>query len=1618
MAAELPPNPQETNSATAGTLDSILDRWRQEQAGTLFSRTRDMGTAFEDLCRAFLTHDPIQALEFEDVRPFADWAKTHGVDASDTGVDLVAKLRNADGYAAIQCKFRQTGSTVSHGEIASFIAGSGRQEFQRRILIDTTGRAWSPKAENTLRNQTVPVNRIGLHDLKASPIDWAQYVASGGTIVREPPKTARKHQQAAIDSTLAHFTEPDTRGKLFMACGTGKTLVGLRIAEALAGPGGRVLVLVPSLALLSQTLHVWLADATIDIRAFAVCSDSQTGRPRPRKDDTADMDHLDLVYPATTSAGDLAKHALPNAPDRMTVVFATYQSSAVLEAAQHDHGLPEFDLAIADEAHRTAGALIPGEDPSPFVRIHDKDRIRAHHRLYMTATPKVYAASARDRAGKLATTLCSMDDEDRYGPVLHETRFGDAVEEGLLADYRVIVLTVPEALAAQVTLRNFAEGESLTIDEQGRMIGCLRALAKTDADQFPEADRAPMRRAIAFCNFIDSSKQLEQRISDVAAGYADFTGDHAAPSVSARHVDGTYNAAARAEALAFLDDTPDHETRILTNARCLTEGVDVPALDGILFMHPRKSQIEVVQAVGRVMRTAPGKQLGYVILPVVVPSTGTAEQALDDNARWQTVWQMLNAIRSHDERFEGMLNRLEMGDPGDQIAIIALADWKPPATGNDIDRPAPDPDANGLTPPAPQQGTLLFEGLPEAIRTKIVEKCGNRRYWEEWAGDVARIARAHIKRIQAIVTSGQAEREVFQEFLAELRDDLNPDVAEDDAIEMLAQHMVTKPVFDALFGEAAAARRNTVSQGMQTVLDVLEPAGLDRETENLDAFYESVRRRVQGASTAEARQRIVVELYDKFFGKAFPRMAQRLGIVYTPVEIVDFILRSVQHVLGDEFDMALGDEKVHVLDPFTGTGTFITRLIQSGMLSRDEIVRKYGGDGQASELHANEIVLLAYYIAAVNIETAFQGATGSDYWPFEGICLSDTFAMHDGDDLIAAIFPHNSSRRERQKNLDIRVIVGNPPWSAKQSSASDGNPNTSYPNLEARISDTYAARSTSTNKNTLYDAYKMAIRWASDRIGEHGIIAYVTNGSWVDGSSDSGIRACLAEEFSSVHIVNLRGNARTSGERRRAEGENVFGQGSRAPVAITVLVRNPRAERGQCRIFYRDVGDYLSREQKLSVLTDGESIAGIDGWDSIKPDKHHDWVDQRNKAFQALYPAVSKEAKARRADDAIFQLYSLGFLTGLDSYLYNFSHNACANNARQAVKTFQSASNDWQNRSRGVRDVASVTKRHASGIRWNHDLSNRLQQGKSVSFSTNNVRSVQYRPFIKQYCYVDQTLAKRKHQMDQIFPSSNCENSAICVPSLSSSKPFSVLMVDLMPDLNLEAAGTQCFSRYRYVHPSNHGEGLFHDDPPLERIDNISDIALTSFQAHYTDGTITKDAIFDYVYGVLHALDYRDRFANDLAKELPRVPMAPDFRAFADAGQALARLHLEYETCDEHPLEAEVKPNDPQPEYFRIGTRKMRFADKERTTLIVNDHVRLSGIPAEAHRYVVNGRTPLEWFIDRYRIRPPDKQSGIVNDPNGWFTNPCDLIAAIRRIVHVSVETTRIVEALPPALDC
>ena len=1224
----------------------------------------------------------------------------------------------------------------------------------------------------------------------------------------------------------------------------------------------------------------------------------------------------------------------------------------------------------------------------------------------MTATSRLYTEGAKAKAASHDKEVYSMDDPDTYGEEFHRLPFSRAVEQDLLSDYKVIVLAMSYQ-DTDATLQTYrtSGGIEINIDDATKIFGCWRALQAPEKKSSDNSEVKPLTRAIAFTNTIANSKSLVKHWNGVIESAIEQIPEDQRPQdlkCEIEHIDGKDNALKRKSRIEWLKGDSDGVCRILSNARCLSEGIDVPALDAVLFMTPRDSHIDIVQAVGRVMRKAPGKTYGYIILPIAVPAGADATNILNENKRFTSVWNVLRALRSHDDRLNAEINKIDLNKtPPDGIIIWPPDDEGEGGTENDTDA---------------SQLFFPIDIPPDAIFAKIVERCGDRKYWESWAKDVADIFQRIVGRIESLLDNPENDllREWFDDFQAELKGSINDVITRSNAVDMMAQHILTSPVFEALFENYDFASGNPVAIALDKLQHDFGEFGLEDETRDLKGFYESVRMRARGIDNTEGRQRVLLELYEKFFATALKKDAERLGIVYTPVEVVDFILHSANEVLQTEFGRTLSDEGIHILDPFTGAGIFLARLIQSGLIQPGDLERKYH-----KELHANEIVLLAYYIAAVNIEEAFRGRRGeeSTYEPFDGIVLTDTFNLNTGRTPSQKTWlPDNDERAKNQQQFPIQVIVGNPPWSAGQRRATDDNLNVGYPVLEERIRKTYFVHTKTTNKRSLYDTYKMAIRWASDRLDEQGVIALVTNGSWIDGNVDAGVRASLAEEFSSVHVLHLRGNARTSGELRRSEGGNVFGSGSRAPVAITILVKNPKATHEGCKIQYRDIGDYLTREEKLDALSEAKSIKGFNDWQTIEPDEHHDWIELRSEAFAHFYRLGSPDTKAGKVDDAIFQLYSQGVKTNRDPYIYNFTRETCAEIARLMTQDYLDAFSELEENPEFSAD--EVADRHTANVTWVGELTDNLRRRKTTKFDANYIRTVMYRPFIATNCYANYIFIQRKHQMDKIFPESSSENRVICVPGIGSKKAFSALMTDTMPDMGFNAA-PQCFPRYQYPKPvdTQNTTGTFDgiDDPP-DRIDNISDTALRTFRQSYHDDTISKDDIFDYIYGILHAPSYREEFANDLSKMIPRIPYAPDFHDFAKAGAALADLHLNYETCEQYPLELVfAHDGEPQPHHFHLVKRAMRFADDEKTTLIINDHIRLSGIPESAHHYIVDGRTPLEWFINRYKIKQ-DEYSGIVNDPNSWFDNPRDLITAIERIVYVSVESTKIIENLPSQL--
>ena len=1550
------------------------------------------GRLFERLIKAFFTADPIYKDRFSDAWLWAEWADQNPeFDRLDIGIDLVAEERNG-GFCAIQCKFCSKQTRISKRELDSFISASAREPFTARIVVDT-GAEWGPNARKTISNLKPACAVLRFGDLADRPINWPD-LASG-----EPEDLAlkgerfslRPHQQDALKAVTDGFEDSD-RGKLIMACGTGKTFTALRIAEATAGVGGRALYLVPSISLFVQSMREWATERSVPHRYIGICSDTRAGR----NDEDSSLQELEI--PVTTDPEAISAALRESHDGAMTVVFCTYHSIRLVEQAQ-DNGAPDFDLVLCDEAHRTTGIDRPEDKTSPFVLVHNAESIRARKRLYMTATPRLYTEATKAAAGNHAAEVFSMDDEATFGPEFYRLPYSKAVEQNLLSDYKVVVLAMSEERVDGLVHGHLKSGDSeIDIADAAKIVGGWQALQNPENNATRNGHGFRLRRAIAFTNTIAASERLEKFWDDLVGQAIELLPEDQRADAfrcETRHVDGQHHALDRKARIEWLKGTTPGSCRILSNARCLSEGIDVPALDAVLFMSPRNSHVDIVRGVGRAMCKAAGKEYGYIVLPIAVPAGTDPAMILNDNERVASVWGVLRALRSHDDRFNAEINKIDLNkNSSGRIIVIG---------GHS--------DGGGF----PRPSVLPFPPMdlpPEALFAKAVEKCGDRKYWETWAKDAADIFARLVHRIEGLLANPDSDalRERFGAFQEELRASINDSITRDNAIDMMAQHIVTRPVFEALFEDYNFAAGNPVARALDELHRDFGEFSLENEIRDLERFYESVRMRARGLDNSMARQHVLEELYEKFFATALKKDADRLGIVYTPVAVVDFILNSTNHVLRKEFGRSLSDEGVHVLDPFTGTGTFLVRLLQLGLIRGADLERKY-----REELHANEIALLAYYIAAVHIEEAYRDRLEPDsaYEPFKGIVLTDTFNLRqDRTGFPRQWLRANSERVERQQASPIHVIVGNPPWSAWQKSLADENPNVDYPQLERRISETYAKRSGATLKNSHYDTYKMAIRWASDRIGDEGVVAFVTDGSWIEGHGDFGMRACLAEEFNSMYILNLRGDQRTQGEQSRREGGNIFGQGSRAPAVITLLVRKHNSNPFGCQIYYCEIGDYLKGEDKLNRLLHVYSVGDVRDWVTIKLDRHYDWIGQRTGGFRELYAIGSKDTKSGRAEDAILGLYSNGYASGRDEYTYNYSFERCADGGNGMVKNYQAALRELKQSTSAFPDVSDIVSLHSSHLRWDRELRNNLMRAKTVEFSQKNIRRVSYRPFVAINCYMDYTLANCKYRVDEMFPEKDSENLVICVPGVGSTKPFSTLMVDHVPDRHL-LESCQCFPRYRFS-KSNRSKGeLINDASDLERRDNIIYTAWWNFERCYVDVSLTKDDIFFFIYGILHAPSYRERFGVDLTKEIPRIPMDPEFHAFSRAGRALANLHLGYETCDEYPLELVTsQPSIPQEDHYRLSNRAMRFQDDSRTVLRINDYLTLRGIPASAHQYQVNGRTPLEWLIDRYKV-VRDKHSGILNDPNDWFERPEDLVKAIRRIVWVSVETTKIVDDLP-----
>jgi predicted helicase len=1585
---------------------------------------QEAGRLFERLVRKILKElHPIWSQEFVDVVPWSEHATRKGLRATDIGVDLVGYGKDGKVYA-IQVKLWD--KPLSWKDLGSFVGVMKHPEYGFDHGLVVAPRGVTQEAERQL--QGLPITILSEEAL-LEDLDLESLVPDRPEEARRRGKKAlRKYQQEALGEVAEAFQEKGLpRGKLIMPPGTGKTLVALKIAEKVAGPGGRVLFLAPSIALLDQSLRAWAAEASIPLRLFAVVSD--TGVGKTSEDDLSALSLLSI--PPTTKPEELASEAKTESQEALTVVFSTYQSVEVLERAQKEHGLPPFDLMILDEAHRTA-TVRAGEE-SPFTKVHHDRYVKARHRLYMTATPRIWEVEGNGegaqgkKAGKkkdpqkegslplldlsasptedstapegVELLVYSMDNEEVYGPTLYEYTFTRAVKEGHLSDYKVIVFSVAEE--AQKDLASYLQGpEALKVEEALKALGLWKVLQGEVRDE----EGNPMggldlRRVIAFHGRVAESKRMEEEFTKVAlaAQQAGLLPEELR-RVEVEHIDGQMSAYDRKRLLDWLREEPGPgEIRLLTNAKVLTEGIDVPALDAVAFMRPRDSVVDVIQAVGRAMRKAPGKEYGYVVLPVVV--RGQDEEREIEESGYRAVWQVLSALRSVDKSFEARM----------RAALVRLS-GKGEGGGGGEAREGVAVIGEGSASPVVMDVLLedpnLRQKVTRGLAGKLVKRLAlGRKYLENWAQDVARVARALEQQVRAMAEQDPKVKEKLGKLLAALQAFTNESVTEDEAILMLVQHALTKPIFDALFGELLKEREDPVSRALDELFQEFR-GFLDREGEALKDFYEEMRLKALGLTDEAERADFLRRLYSNFFARAFPQVADQVGIAYTPVELVDFLVRSADELARKHFGRGLDGEKVFILEPFAGTGTFVTRILHR--VAERGGAEAVKGKLERGEIWANEILLLPYYVLRANVENTALALTG-EYVPFKGALLADSFRLAElgySEKKFGTIplFPEEYGEAlNEQLKAPIQVILSNPPWRAWVEKEGEGKKNPVYRKVRERVQETYIKRakeiSIGAKKkgelfNSLYDQYIQALRVASDRIGEEGVVGFVTNNGWLGGMAARGLRASLAEEFAEVYVYDLRGDAREKGEARKKEGGGVFGEASRAGVCLLLLVKR-KDHKGIGKVHLYRVGDGLSREAKLALVKGHGSVSGVP-WQEVP---YEDWVGRLSEGFAKKVPL-----------DKVFEVRSLGVSTARDAYAFNPSRAELEQHMRRLISTYNEHVRRKKEGKLGERE------KDESLIKWDSSLIRHLKspKAKEASFEgSGQVYEALYRPFVPMHLYLSRIFNSRIGQIPRIWPTPEAENLAIAVAA-KGSNAFSAVATRRVVDLHfIETA--QLYPLYHY--PENGPLGVH-----LERKPNLKEEFLRKLGG-VLGRPVSPGEAFAYIYAVVSHPLYAERFAKDLKMDLPRVPLPQDPELFAElveGGLELILLHTDYETLPPWspvPLRVEEEKEAPEDPYERYRVERMRL-DKDRGVLRYNSWVRVEGIPEEAFRWRPGGYSPLEWMVRFWKVEekvPKGKGEAIVWDPNLFLKEkgePRYLLDLIGRAVQVAVQTVGIHEEL------
>ncbi|GAA8278885.1 DEAD/DEAH box helicase family protein [Helicobacter pylori] len=1351
------------------------------------------GSLFEKISKHFLKeHDSTN--EYESIDLWNDWPLNNN--ESDRGIDMVVTTTSKE-YIAVQCKYHQ--NNISLNDIATFLtqlqSGVGEVRFKKGIIISTSNLSSNAlKAIEQIRSNGmgIDIDEITEEDFIYSQIDWEKLDTTQSELPLCDKKKPRPHQIEAINATKEYFSDPkNTRGKLIMACGTGKTYTSLKIMEALDPK--ITLFLAPSIALLSQTFREYTQEKSEPFYASIVCSDDKVGKGKKSKSDDGidDINFSELpLKPSTRLEDILSVHEKAQKENKRFIIFSTYQSALRIKEAQ-EAGLGEIDLIICDEAHRTVGAMYSTnerDDKNAFTLCHSDEHIKAKKRLYMTATPKVYSESSKAKAKEKDNVIYSMDDAGIFGEEIYTLNFERAIALDLLSDYKVIILAVRSKNLSGVT--NSVNKKISQLEAKGtkldkklinnefvcKIVGTHKGLAKQDIialddenkednDLQNKKDAVASQRAISFCRSIETSKCIKDSFETIMECYDEELKKKSFKNlqISIDHIDGTMNCKVRLEKLEELNEFQHNTCKVLSNARCLSEGVDVPALDSIVFFDGKSAMVDIIQAVGRVMRKAKRKQRGYIILPIALEESEI--QNLDEavnNTNFKNIWKVLKALRSHDPSL------VDEATFKEKIKIFGSND----ETNQDDEWACDEKPQKDKTEQDPKQAqktlfdAITLQNLADAVYNVMPTKLGDRNYWENFAKKTGNIARTLNNRLKDIFGKNP---EFFHDFLDSLRGNIHQNIKEDEALDMITSHIITKPIFDALFGDNI---KNPIAKALDKMVLKLSDLGLEGETKDLKNLYESVKTEATHAKSQKSQQELIKNLYNTFFKEAFRKQSEKLGIVYTPIEVVDFILRATNGILKKHFNTDFNDQNITIFEPFTGTGSFIARLLskENALISDEALKEKF-----QKNLFAFDIVLLSYYIALINITQAAQNRDGS-LKNFKNIALTDSLDYLE-EKTNKGVIPffydlkENKDIKDTMEKKDIRVIIGNPPYSAGAKSENDNNQNLSHPKLEKLVHEKYGKNSNAKVGTTTRDTLIQSIYMASDLLKDKGVIGFVVNGSFIDSKSADGFRKCVAKEFSHLYVLNLRGNQRTSGEVSKKEGGKIFDSGSRATIAVIFFVKDSSVTNNT--IHYYEVEDYLKREAKLNLLAGFENLESVP-FSEITPNAKGDWINQRNDDFEKLIPL--KRDKTLQ-NDSVFDINSLGVTSGRNPWVYNFSPKTLTQSVQKCIDTYNADlkrfnerfREAFKQRTKGVKsgdlykhlnDKEITTDK--TKIAWTDGLKNHLIKNKNLQESSEKrIRLALYRPFNKQWLYWDKDWINSQSEFSKIFPDKSVHNVVI-----------------------------------------------------------------------------------------------------------------------------------------------------------------------------------------------------------------------------------------------------------------